>query len=189
MHRLFIIRALAGIGLLTAAGAPVLSQAQSARDVLERFCELDAHGEQLAPDGWQNVVALFATPGAPRRDEITIVRDFVVSRPRLEKGKAEFYVEYIQLGSIELSQLRFFPLPSVKVRAGFYVIRQSGPRSGGALGRVEEPVEWRIEGSVPEPHVTVDTAIRYTTELRANTRDATTRKNADKTLAALKGLR
>jgi hypothetical protein len=114
-----------------------------------------------------------------------------VSRPALEKDRAEFYVEYIELGRIDPAEGRFFPLPPLKVRAGFWVTKtkRSGLRSGGASNQVEEPAEWRIAGSVPEPHVTVDTAIRYTTELRATATDVGIRKNADKMLAALKRLR
>lgn len=191
MHRAFIVRVLAGVGLLIPTGRSMLSQEPSARDVLERFCELDAQGEQLTPDGWQKVAALFVTPGAPRRDRVIVVRDFVVSRPALEKGRAEFYVEYIELGRIDLSAMRFSaPLPAgIKVRAGFYVIKQSGRGYRGASSQVEGRAEWRIKGPVPEPHLTVDTAIRYATEFRDNARDVTVRRNADKTLAALKRFR
>jgi hypothetical protein len=184
-YRLFIIiRVLVGIGLLVATSGSVLCQGPSARDVLERFCELDAQGEQLTPDGWKKIRALFVAPGAPQRDEIVVVKDFVVSLPAFEKATAEFYVEYIQLGRIDPLRVRFSPLPPLKVRAGFYVTKQSGPGSGGA-----EPAEWRIIGPVPEPHVTVDTAIRYAGELREKARDVGTRKRADRMLAALKHFR
>jgi hypothetical protein len=189
MHRFFIRRLFGGIVLLIAISGSMLSQAPSARDVLVRFCDLDSQGEQLTPDGWQKVAALFVSPGAPRHDKITVVRDFVVSRPALKKGNAEFYVEYIQLGRIDPSQARFSPLPPMKVRAGFNVIRQSAAGSGGALSHAGGPAEWRIAESVPEPHLTVDTAIRFATKLHANARDVAIRGNADKMLAALKRFR
>ena len=34
------------------------------------------------------------------------------------------------------------------------------------------------QGPVPEPHLTVDTAIRYATDLRASAKDAAVRTNA-----------
>src|SRR5258705_12958821 len=110
-----MIGIVAGIWLIAQAGSafpPLLSP----RDVLVRFCDLDAQGEQLTPGGWQKVVALFVAPGVPRRDRIIVVRDFVVSRPDPEEGKAGFYVEYIQLGRINPSAARLFPLPPIKVR-------------------------------------------------------------------------
>ena len=50
-------------------------------------------------------------------------------------------------------------------------------------------VDWRIEGPVPEPRLGVEAAIRYVTEVRANTKDAAMRKNADQTLASLRRFR
>jgi hypothetical protein len=134
---------------------------------------------------------MFAAPGEPRRDEITVVKDFVVSHPALEKGVAEFYVEYVQLGRIDTSKARFstLPAPYLKVRAGFYVSLQSRPMPGRALSQAGQPAEWRIEGPVPEPHLTVDTAIRYAIGLREDARDSTTRKSAEATIAALKRFR
>jgi len=178
MRRLLGFRLFAGIGLLVAAEASGLSQGPSPRDVLERFCELDAQAEQLSPGGWQKLAALFSAPGAPRLDTIIVVRDFVVSRPAFERDKARFYAEYIQLGRIDPSQARFVSLPAMKVRTDFYVVRQSAPG----------PAEWRIEGPMPDPHLTVDAAIRYGAELRKNAANDTIRKNADKTLATLRRL-
>jgi hypothetical protein len=71
--------------------------------------------------------------------------------------------------------------PGAKIREeGLYAVRVPGP--GGTE-------DWRIEGPVPEPHLTVDAAIRYVTKIRTDTKDATIRKNADETLATLKRFR
>jgi hypothetical protein len=77
----------------------------------------------------------------------------------------------------------------MKVRAGFYVIERFGRGSGEISRQAGGPGQWRIEGPVPEPHLTVDTAIRYVAELRASVKDPAIRRNADNTLAALKRLR
>jgi hypothetical protein len=124
------------------------------------------------------------SPDAPRRATIIVVRDFVVSQPAFEGDTAEFYVEYVELGRIDTSKVSFSsPLPpGMKVRAGFYVAKQPGSRSG-------EAAEWKVRGPVPQPHLTLDTAIRYATDLRASTKDAAVRANADKTIAALKRFR
>jgi hypothetical protein len=184
MRPVLVIKALVGVGVLAATGDSGHCQTLSARGVLERFCGLDARGEQLTPDGWKKVAALFLSPGPPRRDTLIVVRDFVVSRPAFENGTAEFYVEYVELGRIDLSTVRFScPLPpGIKVRAEFYVAKQSGAGSGGGA-------EWRIRGPVPEPHLTVDAAIRFATALRMSGSDVAVRRNVDKTLAALKLVR
>jgi len=172
------MRVLVGIGLLGATGSSAYSQTPSPRDVLKIFCNLDAQGEQLSPDGWRKAAALFVSPGAPRHDTIIVVRDFVVSTPALEKDRAAFYVEYVDLGRIDLLKMRFSsPLPGgMKVRAGFDVAKQPG-------------TEWKIQGPVPAPHLTVDAAIRYVADRRASAKDAAVRKSAETTLAALKHLR
>jgi hypothetical protein len=90
------------------------------------------------------------------------------------------------LGESILRRHVFFSLPAVKVRTDFSVVGRS---TGGPGGRQsEEHSEWRIEGPMPEPHLTVDAAIRYTTELRKNAANDTIRQNADRTLATLKRL-
>lgn len=182
---------MAAVGLIIAAIEPIEFSQPEARDVLERFCELDAQGDQLNPEDRQEIVALFVSPGAPRLDQIIVVRDFVVSHPAFEKGRAEFYVEYVQLGQISVSLARFSRLPPLKVRAGFDLLPSAKPDEVGPGGKgthVVGPTGWRIEGSPREPHLTVDAAIRYAAELRAKTPDAAIRKNAEKTIAALKRL-
>jgi hypothetical protein len=89
--------------------------------------------------------------------------------------------EHLLFGQIKLPEVRFSAVdnlpPGIKVRGHFtYEVKVTGA-SGST--------EWRIEGPVPEPVVTVDAAIRYVTVLRGNTADPIIRKNVDRTLAAL----
>jgi hypothetical protein len=181
MHRALTIRALAAIGLLAATRGTVLSQTPSAGDVFARFCKLDAQGGQLTDEGWQKIAALFVNPGKPRRDRIIVTDGGGPLGPTPEGGKIAVGREYIHFGHIDLPQVRFsngeFPPGTMIREQGSYVVKVPGP--GGAA-------EWRIEGPVPEPKITVDAAIRYVTELRANAKDPVIRKNADRTLAALK---
>lgn len=79
-HRYLLRHFLAGTCLLLTTKGLLLSQSPSPRDILVRFCDLDARGELLSPEGWERLAALFTAPGAPRHDEITVVRDFVVGK-------------------------------------------------------------------------------------------------------------
>jgi hypothetical protein len=124
-------------------------------------------------------------PGTPRHDRIIVTDRGGQLRPAPEGGKVGVGREHLQYGQIDLPQIRFSAVdglpPGAKIREAFmYVVKVTGPGGGQ---------EWRIEGPVPEPHLTVDAAIRYVNEIRANTKDATIRKNADRTLAALKHIR
>ena len=154
-----------------------------------QFCDKDSQGEQLSADAWRKISGMFDSPGTPHLDRISVVRDFVVSMPNLQGDKAEFYVEYIQVGTIDSTAVRFSRSPSVKLRTVFNLIKRSAtePRPAANGGGVR--AEWSIEGPVPEPHLTVDGAIRYATELRKTARDAATRRSAAKMLLALNGLR
>ena len=185
MHGAFALRIVTAVGLMAATGGPALPQVPSAEDVFARFCELDSQGGQLTPDGWQKIAALFVNPGTPQHDRIIVTDRGGQLRPAPEGAKVAVGREHIQYGQIDLPQVRFSAVdglpPGAKIREAFmHVVKMPGP--GGAL-------QWRIEGPVPEPHLTVDAAIRYVTEIRADTKDAATRRNADRTLAALKHIR
>jgi hypothetical protein len=176
------MRAIAAVGLMAATRGPMLSQTPSAEDVFARFCKLDAQGGQLTHDGWRQIAALFVNPGTPRLHKIFVTGRSGPLGPEPEEGKRKIGVgrEYIRLGQIDLPQVRFSadaPGTMMIEAVGMYMVKISGP--GGAE-------EWRIDGPVPEPVVTADAAIRYITEIRANTKDAIIRKNATRTLAALR---
>ena len=163
---------------------PVLAQTRSAEDVFARFCELDSQGGQLTADGWQRIAALFVNPGSPRRDRIIVSDSGGLLLPAPQAERVAGGREYIEYGQIDVQSVRFSTVsglpPGVKIRTEFEAVRTQGP--GGA-------VEWRIKGPLPEPVVTVDAAIRYVSEVKAKTRDAAIRKNAERTLAALKHFR
>jgi hypothetical protein len=183
-----VIRMLVGYGLL-ATNYVALSQEPGAEDIVMRFCQLDAQGEQLTPNGWHKMETLFATPVVPRPDKIMVIKDFVVSHGFPEKDKVGFVVDYTPVGSIDLSEGIFSPLPpTLQVRVDLFV-NQVRPESRGTSGQAAEHAEWRIQGPPPEPHLRVHATIQYLSRERANAKDAHFRKNADQTLATLKRLR
>jgi hypothetical protein len=177
------------MGLLLVTIGSLFSQAPSAKDILARFCELDAQGGQLSPEGLEKAAALFVTPGAPRREKILVVKDFVISDPVFDNRRAQFYVEYFEVGRIDPSSARFSSLPRMKVRVAFDLVKGSGIKSGHDSSQAEGPADWRIAGSMPAPHLTIDAAILYAAERGTNAKDAGIRQNADKSVTALKRLR
>jgi hypothetical protein len=178
-HRISIILALVASGLVIPPRHLAVAQELSAKDLVMRFCELDSQGAQLTPDGWERVAAMFVAPGAPHHDRIMVVRDFDITRPVPQDGKIGFIVYYKPLGLID-PEARFTPLPhDAEVRGAMFGIKSSAHGSP----------EWRLEGPVPEPNLKLNAAIRHVTELRANAKDNTIRKNADRTLYMLKRLR
>ena len=109
MYRSFIVKVVVAIALAIAAIGPLASSQPEARDVLVRFCELDAKGGQLTPRGRQEIIPLFVKVGTPRLDRIIVVQDFVVSHPAFKNDRAAFYVE---ISSLVRLVLRWRALPA-----------------------------------------------------------------------------
>jgi hypothetical protein len=189
-QRLFISDLLLCSCLLIATSCPLFSQALSPKSVATRFCDLDTQGEQLSPEGWAKIAALFVAPGSPRRDRITVVKDFVISDPDLSpnNGKAQLYIEYVELGRIDRSSASFSSLPGMKVRVLLELVGAPTPRSGERSGPGEPPTNWLIVGSVPEPRLTVARATRYASELFEEAKNEADKNKAERLLAALRRL-
>lgn len=132
---------------------------------------------------------MFVSPGPPRQMEILVIRDFVVSEPEIGASKAAFYVEYIMIGKVDLSSARFSSLPPVKVRASFDLVstgKQETAHPNMQTASSSNTSGWRIQGSVPEPHLSVEAAIQLVTHLRNGATNVATKRNANKTIASLK---
>lgn len=167
------LRPTAFVALAILCRAAVVAEAQSESepgDVLKQFCELDTAGGQLNETGWRQTASFFTAPTEPAR-RVVVVQSYVVSTPAMRSNRAELYVEYIVIGEIDRRLARFLSLPGIKVRNGFDLSAVAA-ENGTAL-------EWRIEGSPPEPHLTVAAAIRYTRETRDASTDAVVKKKRD----------
>lgn len=151
--------------------------------VIQRFARLDADGGQLIPDGWNQIASLFVQPG-PRRSpaSLSIVRDGVgVSKAKITSDRTAIArLDYTHLGFLDIA-------------SGVYRVEHSGLHLLEHIKLVLVPAAtsqgaslWKIEGSVPDPNITRTAAIRYVTQLLKTTKDEKVRKNAGRTLAALK---
>ncbi len=197
MKRLFMHLALLVLATIASyTQSPTSTSPRGPGEVLKQFCEMDAKGVRLTSQGWRKAAALFVRPEPPSPDKIIVIKDFVISPPKIEGNRAEFYVEYIYLGQLNRSAARFlspsFPLPPdpSTVRAEYSLLladKDHKPNTNESVEQQEtRSSEWRIEGHQPEQHITVDTAIQYVTQIRDKTADPVIRKNANKTLATLK---
>jgi hypothetical protein len=90
---------------------PSSATEKSPREVLQTFCESDAQGKRLTPEGRKELAELFTQPDSASQGHIIIVRDFVVSPPALTQSRAEFYVEYIYLAQLDPMSLRLSRVP------------------------------------------------------------------------------
>ena len=170
------------VALVAMTRITLFSQSASPRDLLARFWELDGRGAQLFPERGRNVSEFFVASRAPRHNGITIIRDLVVGPPAFMRTGFQFYVEYTELGRIDLSKMRLSSSPQMMVRKRFEIVDLRA-ESGSP-----EP-DWRINGVIPEPHVTVETAIRYIDGIRRKATDDFSRDRATKLITALERMR
>ena len=158
--------------------------------VLARFVALQTEGKGLTAEGQKELDALLVQPAEWRTDKIHITRDFVVSNAVLMGANGNLYVEYIALGDLD-SSLRFTNgVPGgVKVREGYTLALSNKYSLPGAKGKPAQeligPNRWLVADSPPEQWITVNTAIRYATEMRDQTTDPAIKQNADQTIAKL----
>jgi hypothetical protein len=109
----------------------------------------------------------------------------------LIKSALDGYSSLPRRSALPRGDLHLTPLPPdpSKVRAEYnLLLTEKHWELGAKEGSVHEitgPAEWRIEGQQPQPHVTVDTAIRYVTDLRDKAANPVTKKNATRAIAAL----
>jgi hypothetical protein len=177
------------IGVALAVVLSPKSAHADARTVLERFCELDAQGKQLTPEGWKDISALFVSPGSQQGRTILVIKDFVVSKPAIIGSKAEFYVEYVVLGKIDATSARLFSFPPVKVRDGFDLVptAESGDRASNNQAG-QSVLDWKIDGKIPEPHLSVAAAIQFVSKLKNNATDSVFERNAERAILTLRYL-
>jgi len=189
--------------------SPNLSLSQApptipATQVSEEFWRLETNGERLKSSGMEKVGALFARPvPAPSVQLIHVVGDpshDTIEETTEAEGWTEVSVTTNELGTLDRT-LRFARSPR-KGRNNVALLR--GPvitldlvlttkrlklrEDGTHVVEATSTPKWLILCGSESLWVSVDTAIRYVTEMRARTKDPNMRKNADQSLANLRSL-
>lgn len=166
---------------------------QQPEDVLSQFAQMQMDDAGLTSGEFSQLGMFLVHPPQWRQDKIGVARGFGIKRTSFAFNKAEAYVQYDAVGEIDL-QLRFMSSGANgnNVRQTYKLVfdndYSSVPSGGGPYAKIG-PSRWRIEDAGPEQWVSVETAIRYVSQVRDATRDPAIKANADKTLAALTHLR
>lgn len=181
------------LGILPWAISRGQDKTPSAKQILEQFCKLDAEGASLTEEGRAQVSSLLLRPPASPPRKFLVIKDYAVGPAEVVGTSAKAYVEYIELGVLDSSP-RFADLPKpfspgpIKVRKE-YELKLSESYSEAEPNRktskTSGALQWKIERTPSEPRITVDTAIRYVTNLRDHAPDS---KGKDRAEAALKSL-
>lgn len=187
-------------------GRASAGQELPATKVVEDFWEMETQGGRLTTDGWNAASRFFIrmhVEGPSPGRTIHVIRngrDDRVSETVRTETWTEVLVNTNQVGEID-SKLHFTPSPKsgpygVKLLRGpdltfhlvltdkQWLVGPDGVRQNGAA----KPAQWLIDCDRDDLWINQNVAIRYVTELRDRSADATIRRNADDTLAKLRNM-
>lgn len=180
-------------GLLQDRLEPSAEPRQSPAAVLSQFVALETDGKGLSAEGRRELDALLVQPATWRTDKIHVARGFVVSNAIFMGAKGILDVEYTALGDLD-SSLHFSNgvHGGGRVREGYTLALSNKYSLPGANGKPAQeligPSRWKVADSPPEQWITLNTAIRYVTEMRDRAADPVIKTNAEQTLAKLMSL-
>jgi hypothetical protein len=205
-NRFRVVQQSRGIGvILFLSLSPAIAQAPKAHRappkptelVIRRYEKLVARGAFLTPEGWKKASRLYQRPDPyPRDSEIEVISTGgLIAENWMHGDEAEVETKWDDFyGTID-SALRYKPPPyGGRIMMGqlFAMVRtlqQGGTderdKTTGIIGREE----WKIKGPQNVRFATIPAAIKYVEEIRDQSKDPVIRENANKTIAALKGLR
>jgi hypothetical protein len=172
-------------------------------EALERYCKMDAIGTQLAVSGWLQLARMFVPQGelSPGPivvvfDKLAVIRGFSIGEPVMQgHDRAKLTVRYSYLGEIDYTSLIFSSskkLSTGQVGKDYSLLLTTKQYDIGASGEevlLSGSKAWRIEGSPSEPHITIDAAIVYVTQLQNKATSASIKANGNITIDALNRLR
>lgn len=190
MRKFWFIACLAYAVLSSAQ--PSLRSINSPKEVVERFWKMETQGGRLGPEGWRAAASYFATTVEfPKERSIGVVSNhFSVWDAMIRDNSAEV--------TVGVGGLMWKIDPEMRVHTwsdqikGFisYKLvltdRHSGIASDRKASDVNTPREWRIEKEPTTIFLTLNTAIKYLTQVRDSTDDPAIKKNAEQSIAELK---
>ena len=167
------------------------------KEVVEQFWKFETEGGRLTPEGWRKAAIFFLHPNPIlQKKTIAVISrkyEYSVDERWINGNEAEIANGCFDLGRIDDSLHYTPPDPRYHKTAVLYHLVltdkhwEIGP-DGVTEKEITGPPAWRIKNPEPVLWLTVDTAIRYISEMRDKTKDSTIRKNAEQTLTKLKNL-
>jgi hypothetical protein len=203
MNRLYMFIPALLFVVTSATGQTIKSNGKPTENVVVQYEKLVESGAFLTSEGWCRAAKLYAeSPMFPAQGEISLMgTGGAVGENWVRNGKAEVETKWTDYyGTID-SALRYrrpnrpppFDVPVTMTGYIFSLVytnkhREIG-KNGQILREVIGPWEWKMQEPRMTRWTTVDQAIAYVALMRDKIDDPVIKKNADKTIAALKRLR
>jgi len=188
---LLAVSAILGAAAASAA-QPAARPRKSPKVIVEEFWKMDTEGGRLTEAGWRAADRFFVRPIAPPLERTICVfdYDFAVRNPKIQDNKAQVIVgtagtvwkidSHMRLG-ICSDQGKDFWVHKLVLSAKHWEFTSDGR----SLKEVDGEPEWRFEKEGNHVYVTVETAIRYLSQVRDSSTDPVIKKNADRALEVL----
>jgi len=164
--------------------------------LVRRYEKLIAAGDLLTPAGWKRASELFekSNPYPATGDIYVVSTGGAVGEDWVKGDRAQVETKWDDdYGTID-SALRYKP-PSpgghIAMAQMFSLVlthAQSDGSGQGTLATTSPAAEWKFEGALRIRSATIPAALKYVARMRDRSTDPAIRKNAAKTIAALKRL-
>lgn len=192
--RLFILGIVLGLTPMIGSAQSDVSQRGSPKQVVDRFCKMQADGMSLSREHWDefNSMAIYPHPWQDHgQGIISIVKSYIVNDVVEHGDSAKVSVDYTVWGDLFTSSFRFFRKEGLAlgepVKRNEPLALKFSDKVGQSWDETKVPLRWRI-GGTSGTYVSVDAAIRYVTEMRDKLNDPVLKYNADRTLVALRSI-
>jgi hypothetical protein len=173
--------------------AQILQNKKPTELVVKRYEKLVAEGALLTPEGWRRVSTFFEqTRDYPANSKIQLISlPGIIGEDSLNGDRAQVGTKWGDYcGTID-SNLRYVPDPldhgCIMTEESFslVLVHQGLAKRKGVSG---DPGEWKIEEAPSIRTAGIEAAIKYVEEARNRSNDPKIRRNADRTIAALRRL-
>jgi hypothetical protein len=181
----------------TGAGAQdYKEQLKPTERLVRRYEKLIAAGDLLTPAGWKSASQLFekSNPYPPSGDIYVVSTGGAVGEDWVKGDRAQVETKWDDnYGTID-SDLRYKPptpsgrIATIQMFSLVLTHAQTDGSGNGAPPTASPMAEWKFEGDLHIRSATIPAAIKYVKQMRDRSTDPAIRKNADRTIAALKRL-
>ncbi len=183
--------------LLTSAMAqgtpPSANEAESPKQLVERYWKLETSGERLTTQGWNKLEAFRIHPSPPPQRKVIVVvsPEFSVWDPIVNGSRATVNVDLKSIIGEISPEMRFTRHSTDAIKEGILFKLEHTSKywelssDGKALREITGPPQWRIDEPSGKIWLNVDTAIHYVTEIRNKTNDPEIKRNAVQTITRL----
>jgi hypothetical protein len=159
--------------------------------IVKQFIKMELDGKQLTSEGAKEIATLFVQPGSLRLESIDVVKEIGVGNASIrDENSAKVTTGSFRWGRLDpmTALFRLDPPTGEKSVEDYDLILTDAHHDLGVNVGTNGAMGWKISGPSRQPQISVETAIRYVTEMRNQASDAAIKQNAGSALAKLKSL-